>query len=293
LQLLFGPEPFRKIVLEPGVPCTVGRGHRADAVLTRDKTLRGRHFEILWNGTVAEVRALDDPDSLEINGEKAPAGELKNRGWLRAGETSFCFYVEGLTPAREPRPAHPAVPKVIEALAPYRASGALYAVIDAARSERALELMEEAVDDHASLFEGAAGRGMDQVAPYLVHFAAGSELLDRLLAEGWGDAFGIYLASSVGPKLVRRHWRRFLIVTADPTGERLYFRYYDPRVLRAFLPIATPRQASELHADLEAIFYEDEAGALVRSSVAALDSSSLGDAAGATRAGEANDVSHP
>jgi len=34
---------------------------------------------------------------------------------------------------------------------------------------------------------------------------------------------------------MRRHLRRFLIVRA-PDGKRLYFRYYDPRVLSVYLP---------------------------------------------------------
>jgi hypothetical protein len=34
---------------------------------------------------------------------------------------------------------------------------------------------------------------------------------------------------------LRKHLRRFLIVNGED-GEELYFRFYDPRVFRAFLP---------------------------------------------------------
>jgi hypothetical protein len=43
---------------------------------------------------------------------------------------------------------------------------------------------------------------------------------------------------------LRRHFRRFLRVK-DARDKVLYFRYYDPRVLRAYLPGCTP---GDLHA---------------------------------------------
>jgi hypothetical protein len=48
------------------------------------------------------------------------------------------------------------------------------------------------------------------------------------------------------------------MVEAEDAREKMYFRYYDPRVLRAFLPMATPRQRSELFGDLSLFLYEDE-----------------------------------
>ena len=260
LQVYTGPAAFQKIVLDPGRRCTVGRSTRSDVVLSRDEELGGRHFEIHWDGSAAKVRDLDTPTGIEVAGRPAWSGELRQGGWMKAGTTIFRFFEELTTPA----PPALGAEAVLRELAPRRQRGELYAVLDAARSDHVLALLERAVDDHASLYEGAKGRALDDVAPYLVRFVPESDLLERLLGTGWGDAWGIYLASTVKPKLVRRQLRRFLIVEAEPERKRLYFRYYDPRVLRRFAPLATPKQRSELLADLEAIWFEGEAGQLCR-----------------------------
>ena len=84
-----------------------------------------------------------------------------------------------------------------------------------------------------------------------------SGLLSRLLAEGWGRAWGIYLASGASPLKVRRSLRRLLMVAADTERHPLYFRFYDPRVLRRFVPLATAKQRTQFLAASEAIFYEN------------------------------------
>lgn len=40
---------------------------------------------------------------------------------------------------------------------------------------------------------------------------------------------------------MRQHFRRFLLVHGDK-GQTLYFRFYDPRILRVFLPGCTPEE---------------------------------------------------
>ena len=128
--------------------------------------------------------------------------------------------------------------------------GSLYAGLDAARDPRVLELCRESVDETRSLYEGVQGEALADVAPYLVGFARGSSLLERLVREGWGKSFGVFIESRAPFKAVRRHLRRFLIVAAETTNKRFYFRYYDPRALREILPLLTVRQADEIFADV-------------------------------------------
>ncbi|MBW2522812.1 MAG: DUF4123 domain-containing protein, partial [Deltaproteobacteria bacterium] len=160
----------------------------------------------------------------------------------------------------------------------------LYAVVDAARSPRVRWLLQESIDEHRTLYEGVQGRTLDEVAPYLVRFSDDSTLLDRLLAGGWGDAWGIFFRSAAHPKEVRRHLRRFLMVRADEPHERLYFRYYDPRVMREFLPQANARQRADLLNGIDRLFVEGPDGALLTDE----DLVSAGD-----RAREGDHVSHP
>ncbi len=140
----------------------------------------------------------------------------------------------------------------------------LFALMDAARDPRVREVLAAHAEEHASLFEGEEGRELAEVAPYLVRLPAGSPLLEALVREGWGRSWGVYVTSKRPLREVRRHFRRFIMVR-DESGRVLYFRFYDPRVLRVFLPACTPRQTSQLFEDITAVLLEDKApGRLLR-----------------------------
>ncbi|MBK8941568.1 MAG: DUF4123 domain-containing protein [Polyangiaceae bacterium] len=263
LMILWGPHAFRKIVLEPGQSITIGRTDRAD-VIVDDEKLSGMHLSLWFSGKRAVVRDLDTPLGTAIDGQRCSRGVIEHGGFIVAGNTTFQLFLEGFTPAVEAPPSVARleqIERVRRALGP--ADGGLWAVVDAARDERARWLLQESVDDHHNLFEGPPGRVLDDVAPYLVRFHAGSDLLERLLYAGWGNAWGVFLRSTESPKEVRRHLRRFLMVQDEQTNERLYFRYYDPRVLREFARVITPRQREELLVGLERVVYEEDDGAPV------------------------------
>lgn len=119
----------------------------------------------------------------------------------------------------------------------------LHAVLDAARTPRIKALLARSDEPKTSLYDGFQGALLDDYAPHLVRFSPGSPLLTALVEEGWGQSYGVYLTSQRPLREVRRQLRRFLIVRDDDTGERLYFRFYDPRVLRGFLEGCSRRQA--------------------------------------------------
>lgn len=259
LQVWSGPETFRKLVLEPGEPRTVGTAD-ADLVVPGDPP-HGPQFRVVWDGVGAHVLACE-PHRLRIAGVPAWHGELANRGWLTAGATTFCFFVEDWTPP--PAPPRPATltDRVLAELRPRAAAGTLYAVVDAARSARARALLCESVDAYASLYDGEQGRAFDEVAPHLVHLRGDSGLLDRLVGEGWGDAWCVWPVAGSGFDAVRRHLRKFLRVEDPGDRRRLLFRFYDPRVLRRFADIITAEQAAELTSGLDAWLFEREDGGL-------------------------------
>ena len=47
----------------------------------------------------------------------------------------------------------------------------------------------------------------------------------------------------------------------DPTGKPLLFRYYDPRVLRVYLPTCNAEELKTLFGPVQAYIMEDESGA--------------------------------
>ncbi len=139
----------------------------------------------------------------------------------------------------------------------------LHVVLDAARSDRILQVLSEAVEEHRSLYEGVKGQALDDVAPYVVTLPAGSRLLGQLVEEGWLNRWGIFLEGAVPQRELRRHLRRFLMVE-DEAGEPLYFRFYDPVCLREFWPTCGLRQRAELCGPVTAFLVEGEDGELLR-----------------------------
>jgi hypothetical protein len=252
LQVWSGRHAFRKIVLDLGVSTAVSNG---GVPYTSEPPADVPHFQIVWDGVSAHVHAVGR-HRLTVSGRPTWYGEMANRGWMTAGTTFFRFLVEDRTPPPKPFVRVSVADAALAELDPHCNAGRLYAVIDAARAPRAVQLLEESVDPYNSLYDGEAGRAHDDVAPYLVQLRSDSWLLERLVREGFGDAWGIYLVSDAGFDAVRRHLRQFLMVEAEGEERRLFFRFYDPRVLRTFAEVITPEQRNEFMKDLDVILYE-------------------------------------
>ena len=56
---------------------------------------------------------------------------------------------------------------------------------------------------------------------------------------------------------MRRHLRHFLEVQL-PDGKQVYFRFYDPRVLRVFLPTCTADEINQFFGPIKQYLMEDE-----------------------------------
>lgn len=119
-----------------------------------------------------------------------------------------------------------------------RAGWSVYAVLDGARSDRIRAAVTGSGLPHACLYAGPIPAPLVEVAPYLVQLSPEAPFTRTLLADGWGDAWGIFVLANATLEELRRHFRRFLEVR-DQRGRTLLFRYYDPRVLRAYLPTCT------------------------------------------------------
>jgi hypothetical protein len=141
----------------------------------------------------------------------------------------------------------------------------LFALLDAARDPRVLEVLRLSGARHRSLYEGAEGKALADFAPYLVELPLDSPLREPLVHEGWGRSWGVYLTCPQPFAEVRKHFRRFLLVKSEEDGRTLYFRFYDPRVLRIFLPSCTPAGAAEFFGPIREFFVEAvDPGILIR-----------------------------
>ena len=133
-----------------------------------------------------------------------------------------------------------------------------YVILDGAQNP---SLLGALYADHAPrwrcLFTGQLEPDMATVAPYLVELEHSSAFTRRLLAEGWGQNWGVFLTSEAPLPVLWRHLRAQTLVYG-PDLEPLYFRFYDPRVLRVFLTCCTPRQAGLFFEDVGSFLVEGE-----------------------------------
>jgi hypothetical protein len=133
----------------------------------------------------------------------------------------------------------------------------LYAVLDAAREPSVLKVLFESKEQYQSLYEGPSGSELAHFAPYLIRLRSESPLLEKVVRQGWGKNWGMYLTSAGTLEEIRRHFRNFLLVKM-PDGKEVYFRFYDPRVTRVFLSTCTPEDTTQLFGPIQNYLVEDE-----------------------------------
>jgi hypothetical protein len=264
LEVRSGAQAGRRVVLAAGETLRVGRTDKAGLVLAQDEQLSGVHFELGWDGSRCVLRDLDSRIGTLCEGEAVREAEVKSGAWLRAGQTDFSVYFEDHTPALKARPPlDPVRETALGALSAEAEKGVLFAILDAGRSDRIRGLLAEAVDEYRSLYDGVEANSMATIAPYLVQIQKGSALLRRLVEEGWGDSWGVYFASGASFRDIRAHLQRLLTAKLKEDQRIFQFRYYDPRVLRVFLPTCTARQMGDVYGEIERFVCEDEGGAVL------------------------------
>jgi len=133
----------------------------------------------------------------------------------------------------------------------------VYAVLDGASIPNLLSLLAEHAVEQVCLYRGELDPELAQAAPYLVHLPEESSFSRLFLRGGWGQHWGILALSNETLRALRMHFRKFLMVW-DPDGKPLYFRYYDPRVLRVYLPTCNGDELETLFGPVSAYVLEGE-----------------------------------
>jgi hypothetical protein len=156
-----------------------------------------------------------------------------------------------------------AVPCTIEEVGTLADAGRLYAVLDACDTPAVVAKAEElGTEQSICLYSGTAQEEYWSFAPYL--FKVRRPLLEWIRETIWTEPWGIFAVSDSSLEILRRHFKKFLVVES-PGGEQWYFRYYDPRVLRTFLPTCDDAQIEEMFGPVEEyLAVSDEAGAVCR-----------------------------
>jgi hypothetical protein len=142
----------------------------------------------------------------------------------------------------------------------------LFTLLDTSRDDIAREALAASSLRHEPLFDGQGADQASTRAPILVELGQTDEsglgteakaFLDTLLALGWGKGWGIFCTSGAPFEELLQHFRSFVLVRTREQRP-LYFPFYDPRVLRAFLPVCEPQELSAIFGPVASYFVESE-----------------------------------
>ncbi len=131
----------------------------------------------------------------------------------------------------------------------------VYVLLDCARDEAIFPMIQELGREVDCLFSGVLPPGLMKVAPYLVRLMRSSHFLPELIERSWNQSWGIFLVATGDRDIVRKHLQSLMLVR-DERGKELYFRYYDPRVLRVYLPTCTSKELQLMYGPVRSYFAE-------------------------------------
>ena len=133
----------------------------------------------------------------------------------------------------------------------------IWMIVDAARDRRIWSMLRQFHLEHYCLYNGPLPPALEAAAPYLLQLDYNDRETRGFLRLAWGQSWGVFLKCGTHANTLRRHLRGFLMVN-DPDGNRLVFRYYDPRVLRVYLPTCTRDELRTVFGPIERFWIEGE-----------------------------------
>lgn len=139
----------------------------------------------------------------------------------------------------------------------------MYALLDAARDERIHPALLRSECEWLCLYRGNAAAALADAAPYLVRLEHDAPFTEWLLENGWGNSWGVFLHTRVAIERLQAHFRR-LVMARLPDGRVVFFRFYDPRVLRVYLPTCTAEEKETVFGPVDGFIFENEKGEVVR-----------------------------
>jgi uncharacterized protein DUF4123 len=133
----------------------------------------------------------------------------------------------------------------------------VFAILDGASIPTLVKSLYEHKPEYCCLYRGELEPDMASVAPYLVRLEPNDKFCELVLREGWGAHWGIFLISQSTLRALRDHFREFHTVEL-PNQRTVIFRYYDPRVLRSFLPACNATELTTFFGPVQCFVAEGE-----------------------------------
>ena len=131
----------------------------------------------------------------------------------------------------------------------------VWGVFDGARHAAVHSTLLNSYMEQACLYAGDLAFEVERNAPHLVKLEARDRTAKELIEQAWGKSWGIFAQSRESLFALRTHFRRLLVVR-DSGGRKLLFRFYDPRVLRAYLPTCNAEELKTVFGPVETFWME-------------------------------------
>ena len=260
-QVQTGPQQGEEFSVETGEICRVGRSPEwAQFALPDDPAVAVAHFSVECEALQCILTDLNSRGGTFINGKRTVRAVLRHGDRIVIGGTVLTVRIEtGSQTASEnsdtDEVAVDPASKLLDML--NMSPDPLFVLLDGSRDGKVVDLLSAGEQENLSLFEGQAGVDLKFFAPYLVRVPTKSRLLEEIVREGWGNSWGFFLTSFSPLYDVREHLRQFLLVN-DEDGKELYFRFYDPRILRLYLPTCTQAETATFFGPVRRFLIESE-----------------------------------
>ena len=132
--------------------------------------------------------------------------------------------------------------------------GSLWAILDCARDRRIYRELAVSRLDYQCLYSGELSTELKVVAPHMVELSPRYAYTTTLLNQSWGRSWGLFVRINDATRL-RHHLRKLLTVRVED-GPKMLFRFYDPRVMRVYLPSCTPDELQQVFGPITSYFCE-------------------------------------
>ena len=136
-------------------------------------------------------------------------------------------------------------------------TGIQYVILDAARLDEKMEEATKLNSYSLPLLNAKEEVYVQKLSAFLFSFQSVGDFANLIVKEGWGQSWGIYVSTNMSLSDLREHLSKNKYAKTE-AGEIMYFRFYDPRVLRIFLPTCDLEQLREFFGPIRQFIVEDE-----------------------------------
>jgi len=269
LEAVSGPVAGRRIEIRGGSIVRIGRTGKSDHAIAEDSYLSGLHFSAECDGAQCRIRDLGSSNGTFVNGARISEQVVQAGDSVVAGGCTFRIHIDllpditgvGLPSLKTAATPIPIASRTMADAPGY--SNAELTLLNAlyGSGRQVFAIIDVSRDSRLPAFLNASGETQepldDSGSAFLVALPAEAQLLHVLMKDGWGHGWGFYATSKTGLSEVRAHFINFVRLRTS-SGAGLTFRFWDPRVLRALVPVMPQEEVNAFFGPCERMIVEAE-----------------------------------